>query len=463
MNLAIIAVSEPTKYPQIFRRFLHLNSLVLPVLASLTPSDVSVRLIDESIYIKKPNYEKLHADLAALSVRTSCANRAYAISDLLRARGIKTVLGGIHPTVLPEESKRHADAVVIGEAEGIWPQVIQDFRQGVLKPFYARTSAPDMKGLPLPRRDLLRSRDRALFCIPTLQTGRGCPHQCTFCSVTKINGGSYRKRPVADIARELRSMGKSNLDFRRPLAHWQDKLLFFLDDNLFADRNYAKDLLERLKPFKKMWYTQAAVSLANDPALLRLARESGCRIVSLGFDSLVQNSLDQANKAFNRTRFFAEAVDRIHQAGLMVAASMMFGFDEDDTGVFEKTLRFTLESGVDLASFHILTPYPGTPFFDQIRREERFLVPLGDWRKFDTQHVVFRPKRMTPEELQEGFHWVWREFTSWRSIRWRAKRTANAGFFWPVNIFLRGIFSTPLVKFGKPARPPSCSQSAVRA
>jgi radical SAM superfamily enzyme YgiQ (UPF0313 family) len=461
MKLAIIAVSEPTKYPQIFRRFLHLNSLVLPVLASLTPADVSVRLIDESIYIKKPNYEKLRVDLAALSVRTSCANRAYAISDLLRSRGIRTVLGGIHPTILPEESKRHADAVVIGEAEGTWPLVIQDFRRNALKPFYARTAAPDLKNLPLPRRDLLRSPDRAFFCIPTIQTGRGCPHQCTFCSVTKLHGGSYRKRPVKEIVHELRAMGISKLDLRRPLAFWQDKLLFFLDDNLFADRNYARDLLVRLKPFKKMWYTQAAVSLAKDPTLLRLARESGCRIVSLGFDSVVQSSLDQANKAFNQTQFYAEAVKRIHRAGLMVAASMMFGFDEDDSGVFEKTLKFTLESGVDFASFHILTPYPGTPFFDQIMKEGRLLVPPGDWRKFDTQHVVFQPKRMTLEELQEGYHWVWREFTSWRSIRVRARQTANAGFFWPVNLFLKGLFSSSLIKLGAPARRPSFSQFAV--
>ena len=460
MKLTIIAVSEPTKYPQILRRLVHLNNLILPVLASLTPPDVSIRLIDESVYAMKPSYEKLQTDLAALSVRTSCANRAYAISDLLRSRGIKTVLGGIHPSVLPEESKRHADAVVIGEAEDIWPRVVQDFRQGTLKPFYARTEASDLKDLPLPRRDLLRNPDRALFSVPTIQTGRGCPHHCTFCSVTKAYGGSYRKRPVEAIVRELQAMEKSKRDGWRPFAYWQDKFLFFLDDNLFANRSYAKDLLERLKPFKKKWYTQAAVSLAQDRVLLKLARESGCRIVSLGFDSVVQDSLDQSNKGFNRIHFYEEAVNRIHEAGLMVAASMIFGFDEDDSSVFEKTLRFTMESGVDFASFHILTPYPGTPFFDQIMREGRLLVPYGDWRKFDTQHVVFKPKRMTPEELQDGFNGIWREFTSWRSIRLRAKETANSGFFWPVNVFLKGLFSSPLIKFGTTAPQPSFSQIA---
>ena len=172
MKLTLIAVSEPNIYPQAFRRLVHTTNLVLPVLASLTPPDVTIKLIDEAVYVEKPDYRKLKTDLAALSVRTSCANRAYEISDLLRSRGIKTVLGGIHPTVLPEESKNHADAIVIGEAEPVWSEVIRDFRQNRLKSYYKGPMPPDLKKLPTPRRDLLQFPNQALINFPTIQTCR---------------------------------------------------------------------------------------------------------------------------------------------------------------------------------------------------------------------------------------------------------------------------------------------------
>lgn len=449
MELTIISVSETTKYPQIFRRFAQLNNLILPLLAGLTPSGIKVKLIDESVYIKKPDYRKLKTDLAALSVRTSCANRAYAISDLLRSRGIKTVLGGIHPTALPTESKRHADAVVLGEAETVWHQVIKDFLRDSLKPFYKGKAISDLSLVPMPRRDILKFPNRALLSFPTIQVGRGCPHNCSFCSVTKVYGGSYRKRPVEDIGRELSLMKRSRPSFLRPIVYFQDRLLFFLDDNLLENRRYAKDLLVQLRSFKKRWYTQASVNVAKDVELLELAKNSGCCILSLGFDSLVQDSLNQANKRFNRTDFYFEAVERIHSRGMMVAGSFILGFDGDDPSVFEKTLRFSIESGIEFASFHILTPYPGTQFFDQIVEEDRLLVRYGDWQKFDTQHVVFQPKKMKPEELQQGFNWLWREFLSLKSIRKRGKSNRNRWFFWPINLFLYGLIKSSFIKLEK--------------
>ena len=446
MKLTIISVSEPNKYPQIFRKIVHTSNLTLSVLASITPPNITIQLIDESNYIKKPNYQKLKTDLAALSVRTSCANRAYTISDLLRSRGIKTVLGGIHPTVLPDESKKHADAVVIGEAESVWHQVCQDFRNDTLKPFYKGENPPDLRNLPIPKRHLLRFPNRALLSFPTIQTGRGCPHNCTFCSVKKVYGGKYRKRPVEDIIQELRLMWTSKPLNSKLLTYMQDWFLFFLDDNLFANSQYAKELLVRLRPFKKKWYSQAPISVAKDKELLKLAKQSGCLLLAVGFESVVQDSINLVNKTFNRTDFYYDSVKKIHDAGISVAASFVLGFDEDDASVFEKTLRFAIESGVDLASFHILTPYPGTPLFNQIIKEDRFLEPYGDWRKFDTQHVVFKPKKMKPEELQKGFNWLWREFTSLRSIRQRGRLTPNALFFWPVNMFHNALFASSLLK-----------------
>jgi radical SAM superfamily enzyme YgiQ (UPF0313 family) len=447
MKLTIIAVSEPNKYPQFFRRFVHTSNLVLPVLASLTPTDVQVELVDESVYIRKPDYQKLQTDLAALSVRTSCANRAYAISDLLRSRGIKTVVGGIHPTVLPNESKEHADAVVIGEAEAVWQQVIHDSRQGGLKPFYEGKTRPDLKNLPIPRRELLRFPNRAFLSLPTIQTGRGCPHNCAFCSVTKVYGRTYRQRPVENVVSELQALKRSYPFYQRPVRHWQDGLLFFLDDNLLGNCRYARELLVALRSFKKKWYTQASVSIARDEETLKLAKEAGCCVLALGLESVIQASLDYANKTCNQTDFYHDAVERIHSAGIMVAASFVLGFDEDDASVFEKTLNFAVESGLDFASFHILTPYPGTPFYDQMKREGRLLVPDGHWQKFDTQHVVFRPRKMTPWELQEGFRWLWREFVSLKSIWKRAGGTKHRWFYWPVNLFIKAIISGSLVKF----------------
>jgi len=446
MRLTIISVSEPNKYPQIFRKISHLSNLTLPVLASITPPNINIQLIDESIYLKKPNYNKLKTDLAALSVRTSCADRAYAISDLLRDRGIKTVLGGIHPTVLPDESKKHADAVVIGEAETVWQQVCQDFQNDTLKPFYKGENSPDLRNLPNPKRHLLRFPNRALLNFPTIQTGRGCPHNCTFCSVKKVYGGTYRKRPVEDIIQELRLIWNSKPFYSKMLSSMQDWLLFFLDDNLFANSQYAKELLIRLRPFKKKWYSQAPISVAKDNELLKLAKQSGCLLLSIGFESVVQDSISSVNKTLNKTDFYYDAVKKIHDAGISVAASFVLGFDGDDASVFEKTLRFAIDSGVDLASFHILTPYPGTPFFNQIIKENRLLEPYGKWQKFDTQHVVFKPKKMNPDELQEGYNWLWREFTSLRSIRQRGRLTPNALFFWPVNMFHNALITSSLVK-----------------
>jgi radical SAM superfamily enzyme YgiQ (UPF0313 family) len=446
MKLTIISVSEPNKYPQIFRKIIHTSNLTLTVLAGITPPDITIQLIDEAVYLKKPNYHKLKTDLAALSVRTSCADRAYAISDLLRQRGIKTVLGGIHPTALPDESINHADAVVIGEAESVWQKVCHDFRNDKLKPFYKGENPPDLKNLPIPRRHLLRFPNRALLNFPTIQTGRGCPNNCTFCSVKKVYGGTYRKRPVEDIIQELRLLWTSkppNSKFMIPLQDW---FLLFLDDNLFANRQYARELLVRLRPFKKKWYSQAPISVAKDKELLKLAKQSGCILLAVGFESVVQESISLVNKTLNHTLLYHDAVKKIHDAGISVAGSFVLGFDEDDASVFEKTLRFAVESGVDLASFHILTPYPGTPFFNQIIKEDRLLKPYGNWQQFDTQHVVFKPKKMKPEELQEGFNWIWREFVSLQSIRKRGRLTPNALFFWPVNLFHNALFNSSMLK-----------------
>jgi radical SAM superfamily enzyme YgiQ (UPF0313 family) len=261
-----------------------------------------------------------------------------------------------------------------------------------------------------------------------------------------VYGGKYRKRPVAEIIKELGMLKNSRHLFPGLFSSCPNWLFFFLDDNLFADKRYAKELLRKLQPLKKKWYSQAPISVAKDKELLKLAKLAGCLIFAIGFESVVPGSLTQVNKTFNNPDFYYDAVEKIHGEGIMVGASFVLGFDGDDAGVFKRTLRFAMESGVDLVSFHILTPFPGTPFFNQIVKENRLLVPLGDWRKFDTQHVVFQPKNMDPEELQQGFNWLWRKFSSLQSIRQRGKFTSNALFFWPLNLFQNILFTSSLVK-----------------
>ncbi len=369
--------------------------LTLTTLAALTPPDVDVRITDENV---EPIDFEEDVDLVGVTGMVMHAPRAYQIAQRFRERGIPVVMGGPHASSLPYEAKEHVDAVVIGEAENVWEGLLEDLKVGSLKPFYKADAYCSMEGLPFPRLDLLRKD--AYMTINCVQTTRGCPHQCDFCHVTHFFGKTYRCRPVDEVIEEVKRL--------------EGEFLVFIDDNIAGDRRYAKELFTRLKPLKKKWASQASMTLTRDPELLKLAAESGCVSLFLGVESLSPENLKDVNKAFNRVPQFEEAMKALHDHDIMVVAGFIFGLDHDDEGVFERTLRFCERNRIELPSFFVLTPLPGTPLFQRIESEGRLLHK--DWDKYNGATVVFRPKLMTEETLQAGFNWVCKEGYSWGSI-----------------------------------------------
>ena len=369
--------------------------LTLTALAALTPPEIEVKITDENV--EPINFEE-EVDLVGITGMVMHAKRAYEIAQRFRQRGVPVVMGGPHASRCPSEVKEHVDAVVIGEAEPVWSGLINDFKKGDLKPFYKEEAYCSMKEFPLPRLDLLRKD--AYMTVNCVQTTRGCPHQCDFCHVTHFFGKTYRCRPVNDVIAEVKRL--------------DGEFIVFIDDNVAGNRQHATELFTRLKPLKKKWAGQASLTLTRDPELLKLAAESGCVSLFVGVESLSAENLKQVNKSFNRAHQFEEALKALHDHDIMIVAGFIFGLDHDDEGVFERTLRFCERNRIELPSFFILTPLPGTPLFQRMESEGRLLHK--DWSKYNGATVVFRPKLMTEETLQRGFNWVCKEGYSWGSI-----------------------------------------------
>ncbi len=369
---------------------LRFSLLPLTTVASLTPPGHEVTICDEHV---RPLDFDCDADLVAISFMTALAPRAYEIAAEFRRRGKLTVAGGYHPTFVTDETAQHFDAVVVGDAEGLWPALIRDAAEGSLKKIYRHAEAPDLADSPLPRRDLLRETARHYATTDAVQTGRGCLHRCKYCSITAFHNGGYRHRPVARVVEELRGIGRE---------------FIFVDDNIIADPQYARELFHEMAPLRKRWVSQASITIADDPELLRLARKAGCHGLFIGVETINPANLATVGKGFNDTSSYAERIRRIREAGIGIIAGIIVGMDEDTTGVFESTLRFLLENRIDAIQVNILTPLPGTPLFDEMQREGRG-TDFG-WDRYDYRHVVFRPAGMTAGELQNGADWLYREF-----------------------------------------------------
>lgn len=368
--------------------------LALPLLAALTPEDIDIRLIDESV---EPIDTDAETDWVAISCMTASAPRAYAIADAFRKRGIPVVMGGIHPTVLPDEAALHADAVVIGEAELVWKEVLADLARGSLKARYQNAEYCDMKGLPLPRRELLRAK--RYLTINVVQTARGCPNACSFCSVSTVAGRRYRFRPVPEVIEEVRR-----------LKGW----VGFVDDNITGNPSRAKELFEALIPLKIHWVGQADLNMAKDSELLKLAARSGCQAMFIGLESLSQDNLRATGKSPNLGIDMGEAIGTIHKAGIEIIGSFVLGLDGDDKNVFAKTVKFARRQKLCAAQFAVLTPFPGTVIRQQLEQKDRILD--RDWSCYTMSDVVFKPKNMTAEELHQGRQRIYRTFYSLPSI-----------------------------------------------
>ncbi len=369
--------------------------LTLTALAALTPPEIEVKITDENV---EPIDFEEEVDLVGVTGMVMHAPRAYQIAQKFRQRGIPVVMGGPHASSLPLEAKEYADAVVIGEAESVWQGLMDDFKGGRLKPFYKAEAFCSMKGIPPPRRDLLRQK--AYMTVNCVQTTRGCPHQCDFCHVTHFFGKTYRCRPVEEVIEEVKRL--------------DGEFVVFIDDNIAGNRLYAKELFTRLKPLKKKWASQASMTLTRDPELLKLAAESGCVSLFVGVESLSSENLKEVNKSFNRASHFEEALKALHDHDIMILAGFIFGLDHDDEGVFERTLRFCERNRIELPTFFILTPLPGTALFQRMESEGRLLHK--DWGQYNGATVVFKPRLMTEETLQRGFNWACKEGYSWNSI-----------------------------------------------
>ena len=369
--------------------------LILPLLAGLTPPNVEVRLVDENVELVDVNAA---ADWVAITCMTASAPRAYAIADAFRQRGIPVVMGGIHPTVLPEEAAAHADAVVVGEAEPVWREVLADLAAGRLQPRYAHAGYSDLVGLPRPRRDLLQVERYLTTNI--VQTARGCPNACAFCTVSTVSGRQYRFRPIPEVVEEVRSLS----------GGW----VGFVDDNIAGHARRAKELCEALIPLKRRWIGQADLTMARDPELLSLAARSGCQAMFVGLESLSEENLRATHKLPNLGTDMGAAINTIHKAGIEIIGSFVLGLDGDDRGVFARTVEFAQRHKLVAAQFAVLTPFPGTATRQQLEREGRMMD--HDWSHYTMSNVVFRPRHMTDLQLREGQRYAYGRFYSIPSI-----------------------------------------------
>jgi radical SAM superfamily enzyme YgiQ (UPF0313 family) len=393
--------------------------LNLAVVASLTPPDIEVSLTDENL--TPIDYDQ-KVDLVGITAVTHTAPRAYQIADRFRRRGVAVVLGGIHPSVLPEEAAQHADAVVVGEAEEVWPSLIRDFQEGKLKRFYCRPERPSLEGLPPARRDLFAKNGYILK--QTIATTRGCPFACTFCTVTSFFGKTYRFRPLSEVLEELKTLPRG-------------EMVFFVDDNLVGNPRRAKELFRAIAPLKIRWISQGSITMARDDELLQLAAASGCAGFYIGIESLSPKSLAAVGKGFNRVEEYEAAIQKIHSYNIPIAGSFIFGFDHDTEDVFEETVRFVKRTRIETPQFGILTPFPGTVIYRQMEQEDRILT--RDWSKYRLDNVVFEPKLMSRETLQRGHDWAWKETFSLPSIVRRVGfLRPNVISLWAANLNFRG-------------------------
>nr|MBC8360047.1 B12-binding domain-containing radical SAM protein [Candidatus Desulfatibia profunda] len=410
MKLLLVAPKWPESslWGQIYFRFPY---LALTSLAALAGDDWEISILDENI---EAIDFSLSPDLAAISIMTPLAKRGYEIADTFREKGIPVVLGGIHPTFMSAEAKTHADAVVLGEAEEIWPQVLDDFKRSVLKPFYRAAKLCRLDHLRIPRRDFLNRK--AYFFVNTIQTTRGCPFDCEFCSVTSFYGRSHRIRPVQEVISEIVRM--------------EPGFLFFIDDNIVGAPGYAKALFKALVPLNIKWFSQASLGIVKDRELLDLAQQSGCKGLFIGFESLSQDALKAMGKSMNRVNEYQDAIKAIHDHGIGIQGSFIFGTDQDDTSVFSDVLRFIERTRLEAVIFSILTPFPGTRIYQTMLQEKRILN--NDWEKYDMNHVVFKPQKMTARQLQEGFNSAYKKLYGYRSIFKRLFPFKRSGLFFGI-------------------------------
>jgi len=367
--------------------------ITLPHIASITPTKHSIKIINE-------NYDDIDfnedIEVVGITCYTMTAPRVYEIADEFRKRGKTVILGGYHPTALPEESIQHADSIVMGMAEANWPRAIEDFDNGKLKPIYSRDNNFDISKIPPLRRDLIKHNP----FLGAIQTTRGCSNQCEFCAISSFCGNIVKQRPIKDVVEEIQNM--------------DNKLFIFHDPHLTLHRKYAMELFKEIikQRIHKGWVANGTANILGnvDEKFLTLARKAGCVEWFVGFESVSQEALNNIKKTHNKVSDFKRIIRRVHNYGMTIQGGIIFGFDEDKPDIFDTTLETINDWDLDVLELNILTPYPGTPLFDRLNKEGRILT--RDWSRYNQVDVVFKPKNMTEEELYEGTRMVAKDFYS---------------------------------------------------
>jgi radical SAM superfamily enzyme YgiQ (UPF0313 family) len=409
MRIHLVTAESPESRRLRRSRLIQFPQLTMPLIAALTPPEHDVYHTDE--IVERLDFDR-PADLVGITTPTPSAPHAYAIADVFRRRRVPVVIGGPHATALPGEAAEHADAVVVGEAEDTWPRLLEHAAAGRLEPVYRSSHRASLDRQPPPRWDLIKGRRYGKSV--TIAT-RGCPHRCDYCTIPLLYGpGTMRYRPIDAVVREV--------------AGSPTRAVVFWDDNIGADPRYAKALFRALAPLGKWWTSQCTAAAAKDAEFQRLAAASGCKALFLGFESISQESLDSTNKGHNRVTGYRDLIRSLHRSGIAAHLGIMFGFDQDDRGIFRRTVEFLEETSVDVATMSMVVPMPGTPTFRRWQAEGRILTT--DWSKYDgKKHCVFRPALMSPEELVAGTEWAARRFYSLRSIT-RRMWGSRAGVWW---------------------------------
>ena len=367
--------------------------ITLPHIAAITPSNHDIKIVNE-------NYNDIDfdedADLVGITCYTMTAPRAYQIADEFRKRGKTVILGGYHPTAMPDEAKQHADSVIKGMAEKSWAKAVGDFEKGKLKPIYEKDHDFDISKVPPLRRDLISHNP----FLGAIQTTRGCSNKCEFCAISSFCGNVVKQRPVKDVVEEIRKM--------------PNKLFIFHDPHLTLHRKYAMEIFEEMikQKINKGWVANGTTNILGsvDEKFLSLARKAGCVEWFVGFESVSQEALNNIKKTHNKVGNFKNMIKRVHDHGMTIQGGIIFGFDEDKPDIFDTTIETISDWKLDVLEVNILTPYPGTPLFERLDKADRILT--RDWSKYNQVDVVFQPKNMTVEELFLGARQVAKEFYS---------------------------------------------------
>lgn len=413
-----------------FGKSLHYAPLTLTTLAALVPEDIDSEVV---IYDETAGRIPLdiNADLIGITCITGTAPRCYAFADYYRKKGITVFMGGVHPSMLPDEAAQHADVVFTGFSEQTFPQFLHDFVNGSFLKFYHQNCDFSIENRPHPRRELLNKK--RYITINTVEAIRGCCHTCSFCAYPAAFGKRVYKRPVKEVIGEIEALGSRHV--------------LFPDVNLITDKKYAIELFTAMIPLKIIWLGLVTSSIGIDDELMTVFRKSGCKGLLIGFESITQESQKYIHKGVNKVNSYIDLMKRLHDNGILVQGCFAFGGDEEDETVFDRTVEMVVKAKIDLPRYSILTPFPRTEYYAQLEKEGRIVE--RNWAMYDVQHCVYLPKKMTKEQLEAGTDRAWRETYSNINIMKRlAPFNHSVWLSLPVNLGYKG-YADKWHKFGR--------------